>query len=173
MHLVDKFLLFEEKNSLFTEKIMGFSFWHYVRFEVFFKIVRQRENYQIAHKSLSDEKPITVLLLFLKQLKFFVAKSSIWNLTKKEILIINHPRRVKNGDYFDCIYTDAYLSQTHHSYYVFELPYEGRHFVPTRTENLRYILLLPFIKGLLEKCLAARLNQTMLKKSPKLQIALI
>jgi hypothetical protein len=102
-------------------------------------IVRQRENYQIAHKSLSDEKPITVLLLFLEQLKFFVANSSLWNLTNKEILVINHPRRVKNGEYYDCIYTDPYLAQTNHSYCVFELPYEGRHFVPTRTENLRYL----------------------------------
>jgi hypothetical protein len=161
MHLVDKFLLFEEKNSLFTEKIMGFSFWHYVRFEVFFKIVRQRENYQIAHKSLSDEKPITVLLLFLKQLKFFVAKSSIWNLTKKEILIINHPRRVKNGDYFDCIYTDAYLSQTHHSYYVFELPYEGRHFVPTRTENLRYLDRVYFATALYQRIVRKMFGSTL------------
>jgi len=139
MGLVDEFLLFEEKHSIFTEKIMSFSFWHYVRFEVFFMIVRQRENYQIAHKSLSDEKPITVLLLFLEQLKFFVANSSLWNLTNKEILVINHPRRVKNGEYYDCIYTDPYLAQTNHSYCVFELPYEGRHFVPTRTENLRYL----------------------------------
>ena len=139
MHLVDKFLLFEENNSLFEEEIMGFAFWQYIRFEVYFKILRQRENYQKAHKSLSDEKPITVLLLFLKQLKFFVAKSSVWNLTQKDILVINHPRRVKNEDYYDCIYTDLFLAQTHHSYYVFELPYEGCHFVPTRTENLRYL----------------------------------
>ena len=59
---------------------------------------------------------------------------------KRDVLIFNHARRVKQGGVYKCIYTDEWLKDFKRSYYVYEAKYVGEiHFKPVKTKNLRYI----------------------------------
>src|SRR5690554_669839 len=78
------------------------------------------------------------VMLKLKQWKYWIFRNPLIGLRKRDLLVLNHQRRVKNGDYFDCIYTDSLLKNIDYSYYVFEKPLLEKHFNPVMTESLKY-----------------------------------
>ena len=147
MELIDKFLKFEYENDLFNKKIKGFKFWHYIRFSIYSEILKQKDNSGQGHSDLSDKKFITRVWYKLKQIPNFILKNPLYRLDQKDILVLNHQRRVKNGNYYDCIYTDEILENIKNTYYVFEEPYLGKHFKPIRTKNIRYFDYINFIKA--------------------------
>lgn len=155
MNLSNKFLVFEEKHELFSLEIKDIEIWHFIRFDVYRKIMNQLENTVQAHDNLSKENLIKKLWLYFLQFPNYLFKNPNCNLNNRDILVLNHARRVWNGEHYDCIYTDEILSHINYSYYVFENPILGKHFKPVRTKNLRYLdienLKIPIIKRLPRK----------------------
>lgn len=136
---IEKFLILEKDNNLFDYEIQGFKYWHYIRFSVFQEILKQVDNVGLAHTSLEKEKYFKRFYLKLKQLPNFLFKNPIWFLKEKDLIILNSSRRVKNGKYFECLYTDILINHTNYSYYVFENPILEKHFKPIGTRNIRYL----------------------------------
>ena len=147
MELIDKFLKFEYENDLFNKKIKGFKFWHYIRFSIYSEILKQKYKTGQAHSNLNGKKFITKVWYKFRQLPNFILKNPLYGLDQKDILVLNHQRRVKNGNYYDCIYTDGILENIKKSYYIFEEPYLEKHFKPIRTKNIRYFDYINFIKA--------------------------
>ena len=145
MELIDKFIKFEYEEDLFNKEIQGIKFWHFIRFSIYNKILKQKYNFGQAHSNLSGKKFITKVWYKFRQLPNFILKSPLYGLKQKDILVLNHQRRVKNGNYYDCIYTDEILENIKKSYYVFEEPYLEKHFKPIRTKNIRYFDYINFI----------------------------
>jgi hypothetical protein len=137
--LIDKFIVFEQENNLFHEEVRDFKYWHYIRFEIYNQILNQKENIGQAHTSLAGVSFIQRFWLKLKQINHFITKNPLWFLKKRDILVLNHHRRVKNEEYFDCIYTDELIKNIQHSYYVFEQPILEKHMKPIRTKNIKYM----------------------------------
>ena len=142
--IIDEFIKYEKEKGLFQLEIKGFKYWHYIRKTVHDEISHQNETIGQAHSTIGNERYYKRILLKLKQIPYWIFKNPFHFLDEKDMLIFNHPRRVKNGEFFDCIYTDGILDKIDHSYYVFEYPILEKHFTPVRTKNLRYLDYLNF-----------------------------
>lgn len=156
LNYIDDFLTFEKENNLFDITIREFKYWHYIRFSLYSEIIRQKENLGQAHTNLKKEKYSKRVFLKFKQIPNFLLKNPIYFLRKKELLILNHSRRVKNGDYYDCLYTDLLIKNLKSSYYVFEKPILEKHFFPIRTQSIRYLDYINF-RGAIYKELMKRI----------------
>ena len=147
MELIDKFIKFEYEEDLYNKEIQGVKFWHYIRFSIYDEILRQKYNLGRGYSNLNGIKFITKVWYKLKQIPNFILKNPLYGLEQRDILVLNHQRRVKNENYYDCIYTDKILENINKSYYVFEEPYLEKHFIPIRTKNIRYFDYINFIKA--------------------------
>lgn len=130
-YMNDFFLQWETENQLFDQEI---NFWHYIRFEVFMKICELklgRFNLNMYLEPINEEKTI------LKRIDQAIFKNPC-NVTHKDVLVFNHPRRAKEGKYYKCLYTDEWLRGFYKSYYVFEEAYASRHFSPIKTKWVKY-----------------------------------
>ncbi len=136
----EKFMKFEMEELLFEKKFESFQYWIYVRNMVYNKILEIKNNYGQAHTDLSNVSELKKTLIKAKNMKYWFTHSSIFNLSQKDILVINHQRRVKKGSVYECIYTDSFLKKLKYSYSVFESPtIDEKHYSPINTENIRYL----------------------------------
>lgn len=130
-----EFLDFEDKYDLFhTLKENEVFSWHYIRFWIYTKLIYilfglDNNNNKISR--LTDENS------FVEKMYDKITKSP-YGLRSKDLLIFNHSRRVKNNNYYKCAYTDELLRYCDYSYYVFENAYNGIHYKPIRTKNIKY-----------------------------------
>jgi len=139
MHLIEQFLQFEEDNNLFNLSIYGIKFWSAVRFNIYNSIYKLRYKTESNHPSLNKTSIIKKIYFKIAQVNNFISKNPMWFLRQKDILVLNHSRRVFNGKSYECIYTDELLKNLKWSYYVFEEPYYEKHFKKIETENIRYL----------------------------------
>lgn len=142
---IDKYLTYEQDKKLFQLEIDGFNYWHFIRKDIYDEMLADKNEIGEAHTNLSKESYYTRVFLKLKQMPNWILKNPLLGLKEKDLLILNHHRRVKNKEYFDCIYTDELLKKMNYTYYVFEQPMLEEHFSPIRTENIRYFDYLNFI----------------------------
>lgn len=132
-NFIDKFLQFEEKNNLFELKIVGTLLWPIIRFRVYSLLYQYINNTQLNHPKKSKYQSF---FLILKSFYISIVKSPFF-LHHKNTIIFNHPRKIRNKNgFFECKYTE-YL--TNSDSYVFETPFQDKHFTPTQTPNLYYL----------------------------------
>ncbi len=137
--IADKFIEFEVEEKLFEKNINGFHYWVYIRNTVYNDIIRNKNNEGQAHTDLGNVSELKKSLIKLKNARYWVTNNSLWFLKKRDILVLNHQRRVKEGEFFDCVYTETLLNEIDYSYYVFESPtMEEKHYRPIRTKNIKY-----------------------------------
>ena len=142
--IMEQFLEMEVKNDLFERlQIKQIKIWHYIRYEIYnmmSEILGNIFNPNRSKKLLNEKNTLY------DWIDENVLKNQLL-ISHKDVLIINHPRRAKQGDYYKCLYTDEWLKNFARSYYVFEMKYDGKiHYKPVKTENLRYIDKDKFIK---------------------------
>lgn len=146
MELIEKFIKYEFEHNLFNKEIKGVKFWQYIRSSIYCnEIMKQKYNLGQGHSNLSGKKFIAKVWYKLKQIPNFILKNPLYGLNQRDILVLNHSRRIKNGEYYNCKYTDEILENMKNSYYVFEEPYLEKHFRPIRTKNIRYFDYINFI----------------------------
>lgn len=137
MSLIDRFLALEEKHNLFELEAAGVCYWPWLRVQLFNDIVEQLEETSKAHAEFKDVGPRDKLKAVFSLLWNSIYRNPLWFLKQKDILVLNHTRRVFNGKYYECKYTERVLEKIPWSYCVLENPHQGRHFKPVRTKNLR------------------------------------
>ncbi len=147
MELIDKFIKFEYEEDLFNKEIQGVKFWHYIRFSIYHKILKQKYNVGQAHSNLSGKKFITRFWYKIMQIPDFILKNPLYGLKQKDILVLNCARKIRNGRFYNDIYTDDFLKNIKKSYYVFEEPYLEKHFIPIRSKNIRYFDYINFVRA--------------------------
>lgn len=132
-------LKIEAENGLFELKVHDIYIWQYIRYICLAKILEEITGIQTVNKfggsTNEDTNKRLQLSDWLKKQQYLVHK--------KDILVLNHPRRVKVGNYYKCFVTDTILENLNYSYYVYEQRYNGIHFFPVKTKNLKYISIDP------------------------------
>jgi len=141
---INKFLEFEDNNNLFDIEISDMKVWEYTRFSIYqylFSIY-----FQTSYNFRGDIK--SKFNIFIKAFFNYLNSVIKYNLflkkNKTEILIFNHPRRQKDGNYFLDIHTDPLLKELNKKFIVLESSYSLEHFKPAPTKNLIYIDWLEF-----------------------------
>ena len=131
----EKLLRIEAENGIFELKVNEVYLWQYVRYYCLTKILEEVTGIETINKPNSLELNCAAknntIKEWIKKQQFLVHK--------KDILVLNHPRRVKEGNYYKCYVTDAILDNMDYSYYVYENKYNGTHLIPVKTKNLRYV----------------------------------
>ncbi|MDD2496319.1 MAG: hypothetical protein PHE29_14165, partial [Tissierellia bacterium] len=135
--MLEEFLELEKELNLFNKAIKDVKFWHLVRFGIYNEIQAQKKPIGQGHTSLKDMTLLKRLVKKLKQIPDIFFKSPIL-LKQKDILILNHPRRVRNGDVYECIYTDMLIKELNNSYIVLEDPILDTHMKPIKHIEIRY-----------------------------------
>jgi CDP-glycerol glycerophosphotransferase (TagB/SpsB family) len=135
--MLEEFLELEKELNLFNKTIQDVKFWHLVRFGIYNEIQAQKKPIGQAHTSLKDMTLLKRLVKKLKQIPDIFLKSPIL-LKQKDILILNHPRRVRNGDVYECLYTDMLIKELKNSYIVLEDPILDTHMKPIQQTEIRY-----------------------------------
>ena len=130
----EKLLQIEDESGIFELEVNGIRLWQYVRWfclvEIMYDITGIVRRYE-KRERISDQ---AVKMGFWER----VARQQFL-LGKKDLIVMNHPRRIKEGKYYRCFVTETLLENLDCSYYVFENPFCGQHFRPAPTKNLKYI----------------------------------
>lgn len=133
---IEDFLDIEKKYNLYEQEIDGVQYWTYARFTIWnYRICSSKLRLEAAHKK--EKKSITKMMCLMTGMAYnSVVKRKI---PKKnvDILFLNHERRMKNQQYYECPYTER-LSEHYTNSVTIEKPYEYRHFQPVKTNNLMY-----------------------------------
>lgn len=135
--MLEKFLAFEQKFNLFNEKIQSVEYWHLIRFSVYSEIVGQKNSLGQANTSLKNKTMVERVKIKFKQIPKMILKGPFF-LKSKDVLILNHSRRVKNERIYECIYTDRIISKLNHSHIVLEDPILDTHLYPIPQTNIKY-----------------------------------
>lgn len=138
MTLFEDFLQFEEENDLFEGTYINFKYWEFIRIKIFNSILQKENNLgegQIDLKSISN---FDRLIKRTKNIISYNDQMKLFDFNKADVLVLNHQRRVKVDDFYECLYTDAFLEEINRSTIVLEQPYIWEHFNPTKTKNLIY-----------------------------------
>lgn len=124
----------EVESGLFELEVNNLRLWQYVRWfclgEILYDVTGCEQRTHIHRRpKIANEK------MSIKE------RISRWQflLGKKDLVVINHCRRVKEGKYYRCYVTETILENLDCSYYVFEEDYFGIHFRPVTTKNLKYL----------------------------------
>lgn len=134
--MINGFLEFEDRYCLLEKEIEGFYFWAYTRFNIYMRMEEIRNNTKPSKTNKTNKIKLADLYGIFINCTFH---KPLFHLEQKDVLIINHPRRIKNGNYYDCIYTDEIASMLEDNAYTLEFLYGFKHFTPTKTPNLVYM----------------------------------
>lgn len=133
INLFEKFIEIEDKYNFFEIKINNIKIWQYIRFSCCARILEELTGVRTTNK----ENRKRIICQNKKNIDEWFKRNEFL-LRKKTLLIINHPRRVKDGKIYKCFVTDAFLKNIKNSYYVFEDSYDGKHYLPVSTKNIKY-----------------------------------
>lgn len=133
---IEVFLNIEKKYNLYEQSIDGVQYWSYARFSIWnYQICSARLGLEESHKkkenSMGKNFQLAAGLVYNSIFKRKIPRKNV------DLLFLNHERRVKNQQYYECAYTEK-LSEYYTNSVTLEKPYEYRHFKPVRTNNLVY-----------------------------------
>lgn len=135
------FNLFEENHNLFEDECLGFYYWPYLRFSIYM---------MLSGAAVSGKKPSA--LTFgdsIKLIKNLTINHPLLRSKNADILFIAHPRRLKDGDLYKCIYTDDLADLFGNKALTAEFLYGLSHRYPeynqNRVLNLDYVDIFPAI----------------------------
>lgn len=155
---IKKFLEIEEKYNLCYWEIDGINLWEYSRFEIWnYVFCTEKLSLQKAHRTRNIEACSVFFDFITSFLRFKLAKKR-----NVDVCFITHERRVKEKDYYDCIYSENLIKKYPNSI-VIERPHNYSHLKPVRTNNLYYTDWIIVIGNLFAK-LNAVLNTAKYKK---------
>src|SRR5699024_9692228 len=102
--MINEFLKFEQKNNLFELELSGVKFWHLMRTKINNSIIQELNDIPYAHQYKVSNNKFKYLIRKLKQSISILENNPYRSLKQKDILILNHHRRVKNNKHFVCLY---------------------------------------------------------------------
>lgn len=173
--MINSFLKFEKKYDLFDIKLDGVSFWHLIRVSIYNDIMKQRYNIPDPHQSKVSNNRLRYVIYKLKQSMNYLKNNPYKKIKKKDILILNHHRRVRDIDNncYICLYTSNLIHHLNDNYYVYENHYQQKHFTPVPEKHIKYTDIIGN-KWLVNRVLAKIFNKKLLSsKEKKIIIKLI
>lgn len=129
-----QFNTIEKKYNLNEAKYRDFDFWNYIRVELIWKYDSLLKNYGQSHITPKFSLKKKIELVFLK-IKNIISKGRVGR-ANRDILVLNHSRRVKCDEFYDCIYTSDFLSCFGSSVLVAEELYNQMHYYPIRERDI-------------------------------------
>lgn len=133
---IGRFLEIEQKYRLYEMSAAGVQYWIYARFTIW--------NYMICSSQLGLEEPHKAKHYTMIQKLGLIAGLTYHSVWKRriprrhaDVLLLDHERRIKNGRYYECAYTER-LAEQYADSVTLEKPYEYRHFKPVRNKNILY-----------------------------------
>ncbi len=138
---IKNYLDIEKKYDLYHANIHGVHYWMYSRYNIWTDTIctATMETAPIYKKNKLTLKGIVNIVQSFFQLTFRRKKS--------EICFIAHERRLKQDNFYKCIYTEK-LSKLFPSAITLERPYENSHLTPVENHNLIYIDYLLFLSSI-------------------------
>lgn len=131
--LIEKFLIMEEKNNFFDLKIDKIKFWMYIRFDVYTTLM---ENYRLFNKNISYDAKFDIKPDLSERIKRMTIKNQFF-LHTKEILIFSSSRKIKEKEYYKCVYTDIISKNLDNTYYIFDSDYDGVFYYPRSVSGIK------------------------------------
>lgn len=128
---------FEKDTGVLNLEIQGVKIWQLIRFKIFEEVTQKLGVYEKAHTTKNGLKHKIVSLP--KIICNAIHKNPLRGKYTKEILIFDHPRKVKaDGEYID-IYTYYFINGFRNDEIeVIEKPYLWRHFSERKSANRKY-----------------------------------
>lgn len=135
--LYKHFLEFEEKNNLLDLSINGVKFWQLIRHGTLSELKMKLIKIGKAHTSRNS---------MLDKIRFFprviynsLTKNPLRGNYTKEVLIIDHFRKVKVDNYYSDIYTKDFINQLDdNTYEIIEYPFEWKHYTSRINSKIKY-----------------------------------
>lgn len=132
---INNFLNIEKKYDLYHLEVDGVTPWTYFR-ESFFKLEMCKDLLGwSSHDYL--QKKIMYYTDIIKSYLFLAFRRNRKYVKSSDIIFVSHPRRIKTGNFYECIYTDELVKRYGNSI-VFERQYHGQHLRPVQIENIYY-----------------------------------
>lgn len=148
----DSFIQLEEELDLFQIKINDIYIWERIRFGVFRDLLTQ-----LGLQDDPQPRARTDLAYLFSgvgnALRYSILNSPFCN-SRADFMFIGHPRRKKlnDGNWWD-IYCDHFIRQMGKGFAYFESSFQGRHFSPPATPNIRYLDSLDISTGIARRIL--------------------
>lgn len=158
---IQSFLEIEKKYDLYHIEVNGVQCWQYVRFRFW--------NYKICSNKLrlasstAKQSIKEIVCRNVSNIWYILTHPSVRRLHQADICFINHSRRVKNQDIYECIYTDKLVKEYYPDCVVLEKPFQMQHLRPVDTPDLYYTDIIS-IKGNLYYQFHARSKSKLYKK---------
>lgn len=134
------FIEFEERMGLWELEAAGQRYWHQIRFHVYNEVLRSRGLVDQAQRSWRDRKLSDWLANVRPRHWPHAVERSLWrDMDQADVLIINHPRHVREGEQWVCPYTQPLLAGFSPSYWVMEDVWQGIHNFPQPDFRLKYL----------------------------------
>lgn len=113
-NLIDKFIKFEQINNLYSRYYFDFNYWCHIRFDIYNEIYRIiNKTSPISLKGKKEKKTkIKEKLIKFKDISESIIKQPRG---KKDIIIMQHPRKLFINGYYQDIYTN-YLAENYYSH---------------------------------------------------------
>lgn len=135
MNEIDHLLQVESKYDLLEMSLDGFAYWIYFRRNIMWELLKEKRHFGEAHRQAEVSKKQKI------KLRVGMIRNALFrhkvDLKDADVLILNHERRVWNGQCYECIYTDMLADRLGRTV-TLERPYQQCHFVPVPTNNLIY-----------------------------------
>ena len=144
--MIDVFLSFENEHNLLGKEVDGFHYWAYLRWEIYKELLRIKTGSLTLR---SKEKP--TIKDCLNALVNCTFRHPLIRAKQHDVLFVIHPRRVWNGESFECIYTDELAKSLGDLSTSIEIMYDGNHLRPPSTANLLYLDYITVIHTVLSK----------------------
>ena len=125
----DIFLEIEKKYDLNNCEIDGIRYWNYIRWEMF-------RDEVIPDSIINTSSVYKRNINRFRELYYILKRGRIRK--NIDVLFFAHERRVRNGKFYECVYTEE-LSKVYKNSSTFEMPYNERHFRPVNTHDLIYL----------------------------------
>src|SRR5699024_304984 len=74
----------------------------------------------------------------IKQIKFYFCNNPFTYKTQKDVIIFNHQRRIKDDNFYVCLYTSDLIKNLGKDAVVFETPYQETHYTPVPEKDILY-----------------------------------
>ncbi|WCG37233.1 hypothetical protein PML80_06805 [Aerococcus urinaeequi] len=137
--MITQFREFEDKNQLFTLEINGVRFWHLVRFDIYNSILNNKKGYSEAQGTRIRYSKKKYVESKFKQVKYLFSYKKILSSPRKDILVLDHPRKVLDeSNYYIDLYTNFLLSEYTENIMFLDEPLKNEHMSPQKDGNIFY-----------------------------------
>ena len=143
MGLFEDYLKVEEEKKFYDRELLGIKYWDFIRY-VLYNELSVRKNGIANLVDASKPKGLKIYMINPKFLRSYLGLSKI---KKAEILMISHPRRIKQNDKFYNIFVDPVVEQLSDEYSMTTLeepcwcslvPSSTGHFFPVETKDIHF-----------------------------------